>query len=69
MTTPLRGDGASDWAGEWTSPPAAAHVADGALHVTTEDRTDFWQGTFYGFNRDDGHARLAPAPEGTSPSR
>ena len=69
MTMPLRGDGASDRAGEWTSPPAAAHVADGALHVTTEDRTDFWQGTFYGFNRDDGHARLAPAPEGTSPSR
>ena len=64
VEAPLRGDGPSDWPGEWTSSPAAAHVADGTLHVTTQDRTDFWQGTFYGFHRDDGHALLRPAPEG-----
>jgi regulation of enolase protein 1 (concanavalin A-like superfamily) len=28
--------------------------------VETGDRTDFWQGTFYGFRRDDGHFLGAP---------
>ena len=39
------------WHGE---PPKWAWV-DGALTVTTGHDTDFWQGTFYGFYRDDGH--------------
>lgn len=28
---------------------------DGELHLTTGERTDFWQSTWYGFHRDDGH--------------
>lgn len=54
----------SGWPGAWTTPPAAARVEDGTLHATSRDRTDFWQETFYGFRRDDGHALLRPAPEG-----
>lgn len=30
------------------------------LTLTTDDRTDFWRETFYGFVRDSGHAWLAP---------
>jgi regulation of enolase protein 1 (concanavalin A-like superfamily) len=41
----------ASWHGE---PPDWAWV-DGQLHVTTGDRNDFWQGTLYGFYRDDGH--------------
>jgi regulation of enolase protein 1 (concanavalin A-like superfamily) len=48
-------------AAEWLNEPPAWTLADGLLTVTTGDRTDFWQGTWYGFHRDDGHALLAPA--------
>ncbi|MEM7061479.1 MAG: DUF1349 domain-containing protein [Pseudomonadota bacterium] len=41
----------ADWHGE---PPEWAWV-EGQLHVTTGDRNDFWQGTYYNFQRDDGH--------------
>ncbi|WP_308917791.1 DUF1349 domain-containing protein [Jannaschia sp. LMIT008] len=52
------------WAGTWSNPPAAHSVEDdGILHATSGDRTDFWQGTFYGFRRDDGHALLRDAPD------
>lgn len=30
----------------------------GVLHATSGDKTDFWQRTHYGFERDDGHALL-----------
>lgn len=46
----------------WLNPPPDWQVSDGGLDVTTGDRTDFWQSTFYGFCRDDGHALLVPAP-------
>lgn len=39
----------------WLNPPASSSLQDGALHVTTADRTDFWRATFYGFTRDTGH--------------
>ncbi len=39
----------------WLNPPPSAELRDGALHVRSGDRTDFWQGTYYGFHRDDGH--------------
>ncbi len=28
--------------------------------IVTGAETDFWQGTFYGFRRDDGHFRHTP---------
>jgi regulation of enolase protein 1 (concanavalin A-like superfamily) len=42
----------------WANEPPSWRVEDGMLHLTTGDRTDFWQHTFYGFRRDNGHAFL-----------
>lgn len=39
----------------WHGEPPDWRWVDGVLHITTGDRTDFWQGTLYGFHRDDGH--------------
>ncbi|MFA1627980.1 DUF1349 domain-containing protein [Rhizobium mongolense] len=39
----------------WLNPPPLAELHEGALHVRSGDKTDFWQGTYYGFHRDDGH--------------
>ncbi|WP_431676918.1 DUF1349 domain-containing protein [Kitasatospora sp. KL5] len=51
---------------DWLNPPESA-VRDGdALVVTTRERSDFWRTTGYGFVRDDGHALLAPLPDGTA---
>ncbi|MEV6206964.1 DUF1349 domain-containing protein [Kitasatospora sp. NPDC051914] len=51
---------------DWFNPPESA-VRDGdALVVTTRERSDFWRTTGYGFVRDDGHALLAPLPDGTA---
>ena len=43
----------------WTHAPAqASSDAHGQLKARSKNRTDFWQKTFYGFERDDGHALL-----------
>lgn len=39
----------------WLNPPADWSVDGSGLRVTTGDRGDFWQGTFYGFHPDSGH--------------
>jgi len=39
----------------WHSEPPEWRLAEGALEVVTGEKTDFWQDTFYGFRRDDGH--------------
>src|SRR5262249_5494124 len=39
----------------WLKPPPRAEMPDGRLFATSGDKTDFWQGTYYGFHRDDGH--------------
>ncbi len=39
----------------WLNSPPFVEERDGALHVRSGDKTDFWQGTYYGFHRDDGH--------------
>ena len=38
----------------WLNPPTLT-LKDGLLTAETGDRTDFWQETFYGFRRDNGH--------------
>ncbi len=44
----------------WLNEPEV-HRGDAAdLHITTGAKTDFWQETFYGFARDNGHAYLTP---------
>lgn len=45
----------------WLSRPAVWSLDETALTIQTDDRTDFWQETHYGFHRDDGHALLVPA--------
>jgi uncharacterized protein len=42
----------------WFNPPAAFTCGNG-LEIFTKPQTDFWQGTHYGFRRDDGHCLLA----------
>ncbi|MEO0637722.1 MAG: DUF1349 domain-containing protein [Pseudomonadota bacterium] len=44
----------------WLNPPPDWRVTGQAeLVAVSGDKTDFWQRTFYGFQRDDGHALLA----------
>ncbi len=40
---------------EWHCPPPDWALTDTTLSLTTDKDTDFWQDTFYGFHRDDGH--------------
>lgn len=40
---------------QWLNEPPEWALTDSALTVTTGNETDFWQDTFYGFRRDDGH--------------
>jgi hypothetical protein len=46
----------------WHCPPGRWACDAGGLTLHTETGTDFWQGTHYGFRRDDGHALLAEVP-------
>ena len=39
----------------WLNAPAAWHLDAETLHAVTDDRTDFWRETHYGFTRDSGH--------------
>ncbi len=51
-----------DWSAmDWLNPPdKASHDAAGLL-VTTGDQTDFWHGTYYGFQHHNGHFLHQPA--------
>lgn len=40
---------------EWHATPPVFDFSAGALDVVTGNKTDFWQDTFYGFRRDNGH--------------
>ena len=44
----------------WLNTPPAWSGDAARLEVATGADTDFWQGTFYGFRRNSGHAYLAP---------
>ena len=45
--------------GTWLNPPTEYTSSENSLLVTTSN-SDFWQKTFYGFERDSGHALLLP---------
>lgn len=49
-----------NWADmSWLNEPEDWSIDQGGqLHATSGDKTDFWQRTHYGFERDDGHALL-----------
>ena len=40
---------------KWHEAPPVWTNSAGVLEMITADRTDFWQDTFYGFHRDNGH--------------
>ena len=45
----------------WLNPPLEYAIDQhGVLSLTTGEKTDFWQSTFYGFRRDDGHILACP---------
>lgn len=48
--------------GQWLNEPSEWAMEEGALRLRTDDRTDFWRETHYGFIRDDGHFWHVPAP-------
>jgi hypothetical protein len=39
----------------WLNPPESAQAEGLGLRVKTADKTDFWHGTFYGFEHHNGH--------------
>ena len=41
----------------WFNEPAKTQLGSG-LEIYTDEQTDFWQSTHYGFQRDDGHCLL-----------
>ena len=55
----MRGDALKE--SRWLNQPAVWSLDDDGLAIVTDEKTDFWQETFYGFHRDDGHALLASA--------
>src|SRR5512137_1206331 len=42
----------------WFNEPSSYRLGNG-LEIYTDEKTDFWQRTHYGFRRDDGHCLLA----------
>ncbi|MEZ5933611.1 MAG: DUF1349 domain-containing protein [Alphaproteobacteria bacterium] len=58
----MRGGGPGMEDGLWLNPPASWSIDNGCLTATSGDATDFWQKTFYGFERDDGHFLAIDAP-------
>lgn len=41
--------------GSWVNEPIEKSFKNNKLHIKTEENTDFWRETFYGFTRDSGH--------------
>jgi uncharacterized protein len=41
--------------GRWLNRPKIWSLDGSGLAVTTDERTDFWRNTYYGFRRDNGH--------------
>jgi hypothetical protein len=41
--------------GVWLNEPRQWSAQDGRLRLTTDDQTDFWRQTHYGFTHDNGH--------------
>lgn len=46
---------------QWLNEPPEWSIDSDILRITTGRDTDFWQSTFYGFHRDDGHFLHMPA--------
>ncbi|MBY3597717.1 MULTISPECIES: DUF1349 domain-containing protein [Rhizobium] len=46
--------------GQWLNEPASWHADETGLTITTDEKTDFWRETYYGFTRDTGHFLAFP---------
>ncbi|MEQ9723995.1 DUF1349 domain-containing protein [Pseudomonas sp. WHRI 8822A] len=56
--------------GQWLNRPATSAVSEHNLTITTDQKTDFWRETHYGFTRDTGHfLGIATADEFTATIR
>lgn len=53
---------------QWINEPATWSEEDGSLSVVTDEETDFWRETWYGFERFSGHIYATEAA-GISPFR
>jgi regulation of enolase protein 1 (concanavalin A-like superfamily) len=51
-------------AGKWLNEPANWRADEAALTLTTDEKTDFWRETHYGFIRDSGHFLAFPRADG-----
>lgn len=49
--------------GGWLNAPASAQVSADSLTIVTDQKTDFWRETHYGFIRDTGHFLGVAAPQ------
>jgi regulation of enolase protein 1 (concanavalin A-like superfamily) len=59
----MNGSGAGLEDGHWLNPPPSWSIEAGRLNAVSGEKTDFWQKTFYGFERDDGHFLAIDASE------
>lgn len=50
--------------GKWLNQPAMWQADEAGFTMTTDDKTDFWRETYYGFTRDSGHFLGFPAADG-----
>jgi len=50
--------------GRWLNKPASVEVSEDHLAMTTDEKTDFWRETYYGFVRDTGHFLGLPTADG-----
>ncbi|MDR9773093.1 DUF1349 domain-containing protein [Rhizobium hidalgonense] len=49
--------------GKWLNEPASWRADETGLTLTTDEKTDFWRETHYGFTRDNGHFLCFPTTE------
>lgn len=64
---PSRGQRSVGWSeAVWLNPPPKVEQDGADLVVTTGNRTDFWRTTAHGYVTDNGHALLAPLPDGSA---
>ena len=50
--------------GKWLNEPAHWLANEAGLTLTTDEKTDFWRETHYGFTRDSGHFLAFPTSDG-----
>ena len=48
---------------EWIHPPSSFELSEGAVKLTTDPNTDFWQRSYYGFRNDNAPALLVESDD------